>query len=321
MQKATEYWGKEFAKNPRDAQIALNYARNLKALGEKRQALAVLQQASVFHGAHRGLNAEYGRLALEFDQVSLAGKLLEQADDPTKPDWKLISARGTVLAKQGRYRDAIAFYERALVLAPDQASILNNLALAHAMEGHPDKAEPLLKRAAAAGGHEPRVGQNLALVLGLQGKYDEAKLTAARDLPADNAAANVDYVRNIVKLQPKPLSTAARQPPPELKGSVVAGGEAETASGLGTASRRHQARALRAAAGHEPPAPLPKARRGPQGRQGEQRGRHQPDAQRDRRALLQAADALVDGRGNAADQQGHHGDDPPTSHRRAHPRR
>jgi Flp pilus assembly protein TadD len=156
LQKATEYWGKEFAKTPRDAQIALNYARNLKALGEKRQALAVLQQASVFHGAHRGINAEYGRLALEFDQVSLAAKLLEQADDPTNPDWKLISARGTVLAKQGRYRDAIPFYERALALAPDQASILNNLALAHAMEGHPDKAEPLLKRATAAGGHEAR---------------------------------------------------------------------------------------------------------------------------------------------------------------------
>jgi Flp pilus assembly protein TadD len=215
LQKATEYWGKEFAKNPRDAQIALNYARNLKALGEKRQALAVLQQASVFHGAHRGLNAEYGRLALEFDQVSLAGKLLEQADDPTNPDWKLISARGTVLAKQGRYREAIAFYERALVLAPEQASILNNLALAHAMEGHPDKAEPLLKRAAAAGGNEPRVGQNLALVLGLQGKYDEAKLTGARDLAPDKAAANVDYLRSIVQLDAKPLATGSLPTPKE----------------------------------------------------------------------------------------------------------
>jgi Flp pilus assembly protein TadD len=226
LQKATEYWGKELAKNPRDAQTALNYARNLKALGEKRQALAVLQQASMFNGAHRGINAEYGRLALEFDQVSLAAKLLEQADDPANPDWKLISARGTVLAKQGRYRDAIPFYERALALAPDQASILNNLALAHAMEGHPDKAEPLLKRAAAAGGHEARVGQNLALVLGLQGKYDEAKLTAARDLPADNAAANVDYVRSIVKLQPQPLAKATPEPAPELKGPVAGDSEA-----------------------------------------------------------------------------------------------
>jgi hypothetical protein len=40
----------------------------------------------------------------------------------------------------------------------------------------------------------------------------------------------VDYVRNIVKIEPKPLAAAARQPAPELKGSV-AGGEADTASG------------------------------------------------------------------------------------------
>ena len=114
----------------------------------------MLQQVSVFHPGDRDVNSEYGRLALEFDQVSLAQKLLRAADDPANPDWKVISARGTVLAKQGRYRDAIAFYERALALAPDQASVLNNLALAHAMEGSPEKAEPLLKQAAVAGGHQ-----------------------------------------------------------------------------------------------------------------------------------------------------------------------
>lgn len=219
LQKATEYWGKVYAKNPRDAQPALNYARNLKAMGEKRQALAVLQQASLFNGSHRGINSEYGRLALEFDQVSLAAKLLEQADDATNPDWRVISARGTVLAKQGRYRDAIPFYERALTFAPDQASILSNLALAHAMEGHPDKAEPLLKRAAATGGQDARVAQNLALVLGLQGKYDEAKLAAARELPADNAASNADYLRSMVKLEPKPLAPSADRKNLALKGS------------------------------------------------------------------------------------------------------
>jgi Flp pilus assembly protein TadD len=212
LQKATEYWGKAYAKEPHDAQTALNLARNLKALGEKRQAIAVLQQISLLHPGHRGINAEYGRLALEFDQVSLAGKLLEQADDPAKPDWTVISARGTVFAKQGRYGEAIPLYERALVLAPDQASVLNNLALAHAMQGHADKAEAFLKRAAAAGGHDARVSQNLALVLGLQGKYDEAKLAAAKDLSADKAAANVDFVRQIVNVEPKPLTTAAIAP-------------------------------------------------------------------------------------------------------------
>jgi len=250
LQKATEYWGEAYAKSPRDAQAAVNYARNLKALGEKRQALAVLQEASVFHANDRAINSEYGRLALEFDQVSIAQKLLERADDPTKPDWRLIAARGTVLAKQGLYRDAIPFYERALALAPDQASVLNNLALAHAMEGNADKAEPLLRRAAETGGHEARVSQNLALVLGLQGKYDEAKLAGGRDQPADNVASNVDYVRRIVKLEPKPLpAAAAPQPAPkvtaqvaskkakpdrELKGAIIADRSEEPSSGWTT---------------------------------------------------------------------------------------
>jgi len=146
----------------------------------------------MLHGAKRSLNGESGRLELEFDQVSLAQKLLEQADDPADPDWRVISACGTRLAKQGIYRDAIAFYQRALALAPNEASILNYLA--HAMLGEVDMAEPLLRRAAAAGGHEARLSQNLA-VLSLQGKYEEAKLAAARDPPPDKAAAAGDGAR------------------------------------------------------------------------------------------------------------------------------
>jgi Flp pilus assembly protein TadD len=211
--KATQYWGEVYAKDPRDSQAAYNYARNLKALGDKRQALAVLQQASMTAGNHRGIASEYGRLALEFDQVSLAQKLLERAEDPANPDWRIVSAKGTVLAKQGRYREAIPHYERALTLAPDHPSLLNNLALAHAMEGEVDKAEPLLRRAAGSAAGEARVSQNLALVLGLQGKYDEAKLTAAHSLPADKAAANVEFVRNIVQLDAKPMTTGSLPAP------------------------------------------------------------------------------------------------------------
>ena len=72
-----------------------------RGLGDvyKRQdrALAVLQQASIYNSDHKGLASEYGRLALENDQAQLAEKLLSRADDPLKPDWKVISAQGLSL--------------------------------------------------------------------------------------------------------------------------------------------------------------------------------------------------------------------------------
>ncbi len=139
LQKATEYWGKQYGENPRDLKVALSYARNLKAMGEKRRALAVLQQASLFHGESRELASEYGRLALDLDQVSVAEKLLAVADDPTKPDWRVVSARGAALAKEGNYNEAIPLFERALSLAHNQPSVLSNLALAHAMNGEPEE--------------------------------------------------------------------------------------------------------------------------------------------------------------------------------------
>lgn len=203
LAKATEYWGKQYSQNSRDLKTALNYARNLKAMDQKRRALAVLQQASLFHGENRELAGEYGRLALDMDQLNVANKLLTVADDPTNPDWRVISARGTLLAKQGKYRDAIPYYERALTLSDNHSSIMSNLALAHAMSGEPKRAEGMLRQAADANRASPKIRQNLALVLSLQGKYDEAKMFASQGLSNESASENTEYVRRIVKLEPK----------------------------------------------------------------------------------------------------------------------
>jgi Flp pilus assembly protein TadD len=201
--KATEYWGKQYAKKPNDADAALAYAKNLKAQGNKSEAFAVLQQAAQINSDHKPLAAEYGRLALEFDRVSLAAQLLQFADDPVRPDWRVVSARGAALAKLGKYKDAVQQLERANTLAPDQPSVQNNLALAYAMSGDPAKAETLLRQAVARDGGSAKTKQNLALVLGLQGKYDEATSVGATVVAADVARENTDVLRKMVKLDPK----------------------------------------------------------------------------------------------------------------------
>jgi Flp pilus assembly protein TadD len=233
--QATDYWGKAYAQSPRELEPALNYARNLKAMGEKRRALAVLQQASLYHGQSRELAGEYGRLALDLDQVKAAKQLLAIADDPGRPDWRVVSARGAVLAKEGNYEEAIPFFEKALALSPEQPSVLSNLALAQAMNGQPAKAESLLRQAAATDGNSPRIRQNLALVLGLQGKYDEAKLVAVRDMPMTNAAENADFLQQVTKLDPKSVPTSDPVPadwPAEAKVATAPAAEGPVLSAV-----------------------------------------------------------------------------------------
>ncbi len=179
LEKATAYWSDQHNKNPRDPKAAIAFARNLKALGRKSQALSVMQTSYMHAPDDREYLSEYGRLALEQGQVSTAGELLARADDPAKPDWRVVSARGTVLAKQGRYKDAITLYEKARGLAPDQASVVNNLAMAYTMDGQAQRGEELLRQAASMGSTDPRVQQNLTLVMGLQGKTDATPSTSA----------------------------------------------------------------------------------------------------------------------------------------------
>jgi Flp pilus assembly protein TadD len=204
LEKATLYWSKEYTKDTRNLPAALSYAKNLKAGGHKDRALTVLQDASIYHGSNRELASEYGRLALDMGQVSLAEKLLAAADDPAAPDWRVISARGTVESKQGKYAEAIPHYERALTIAPDASSVLNNLAMAYAANGRATEAEPLLRRAIEVDGSNAKLKQNLALVVGLQGRHDEAKQVDGQNLAQDAAKDNAEVIRQMVKTSPMP---------------------------------------------------------------------------------------------------------------------
>ena len=238
LQKATTYWGKEFAKKPAELKPALNYARNLKALGEKQKALNVLQQASALHDGDPELAGEYGRLALELDQINIASRMLEIADNPAKPDWKVISARGTIFSKQGKYKEAIPYYQRALTLAPNQPSVLNNLAMAHAMSGDAKTAEGMLRQASAEQGATPKVKENLALVLGLQGRYDEAKALSGTTLTAEAASANADLMRQMVKIDPKSAPIAlANAPVGDFKTQVTKAIATAPATSAGTVAK------------------------------------------------------------------------------------
>ncbi|MBP0656484.1 hypothetical protein J8J20_21670, partial [Mycobacterium tuberculosis] len=73
-----------------------------------------------------------------------------------------------------------------------------NLALSYLLTNAPAKAETLLRQAAANPKADGRIRQNLALALGLQGKFAEAEKIARADLPAAEADANMAYLKEML---------------------------------------------------------------------------------------------------------------------------
>jgi Flp pilus assembly protein TadD len=73
--------------------------------------------------------------------------------------------------------------------------------MSYVLEGDLRAAETYMRQAAAAPGADSRVRQNLALVVGLQGRFDEAEQIARAELSPDQAQANVAYLRGMLSQQ------------------------------------------------------------------------------------------------------------------------
>lgn len=197
---ATTHWARKHQRNPSDPTAAINYSRNLKALGAKDKAMEALARTYQLNPGHGKLASEYGRSALDLGKIQMAEQLLNQAmRSKGAADWRVLSALGTVNAKHGDHKKAQSYYHAALRQQPGATSVYNNLALSYALDGKAGEAEKLLKTAVARGHNTRRVRQNLALVLGLQSKFDEAQKIAKTDLASENVENDVAYLRTMVK--------------------------------------------------------------------------------------------------------------------------
>ena len=211
MRRDVIVYGTQYRTNPQDVNVALHYAQALRGTGQYAQASAVLQQISFRNPRNQIVLGEYGRALAEAGEYQQALQVLESATNPDQPDWHILSAQGAVLDQLGRHEEAQRHYLTALKIVPDEPTVLSNLGLSYALSKNLTDAESTLRRAAAHQPVDPRVRQNLALVVGLQGRFAEAESIAQADLPPDQAAANVAYLRNMLERKgATPVKRAAR---------------------------------------------------------------------------------------------------------------
>ena len=199
--RSAEAWGDRYRANPSDPEAAINFAQALRGMGQRAQAAAVLEQSSIQNPKHTGIAGAYGRALADTGNYKQALEVLNRAHAPDQPDWRILSVQGAVLDQVGRHDEAQRYYATALRIVPDEPSVLSNLGLSYALAKDLVRAETTLRRAATQARADARVRQNLALVVGLQGRFAEAETIARADLPSEEAAANVTYLRQMLAQQ------------------------------------------------------------------------------------------------------------------------
>lgn len=201
LAQAGNYLGDAYTKNPNDTVTAMRYAQVLQMEGKAEQSLAVMRKLAIEQPRDRKVLAAYGKSLAAAGQFEMALDAVRRSQTPEYPDWKLQSAEAAILDQMGSRDEARAMYRKALDLKPNEPSILSNLGMSYVLEGDLKTAESYLRTAINQSGSDSRVRQNLALVVGLQGRFDEAEQIAGAELSPQQAQANTAYLRSMLAQQ------------------------------------------------------------------------------------------------------------------------
>lgn len=148
---------------PTAAGPALAYAHALKATGQLKEARQVLTTAHAGPNSTGEVAGSLGLIELELGQTQKAQKLLQQATSSGATDWRYLSGLGVAYSIQGKQTDAQKHFKKALVAAPGNKSILNNLAMSLMLDRKLEQAEALLTQAKTGEAAPVEAAQNLIL--------------------------------------------------------------------------------------------------------------------------------------------------------------
>lgn len=190
-----------YRKAPRDKATIIHYAAALRAAGQAEQAIAVLEAGMAVHRSDVDIRIAYSKALSAGGRFEQALNVIDGSIDPAAPDWNALSVKGAIFDQTGRSQEARLLYRQALLIAPEEASLYANLGLSYAMTSELDQAEAYLRRAVQMRGATSQIRQNLALVVGLQGRFEESRALFAAELPEEQVEANLAYIRALLTQQ------------------------------------------------------------------------------------------------------------------------
>jgi Flp pilus assembly protein TadD len=198
--KKTDALSKQWKADPTNIDVTMAYASSLGQLSQKQGQVDILRTSAAQTRGDAQAQSRLGRAQMAAGDMAGAIETLSRATELNPRDVQALSALGAALDQQTKHPEAREKYKAALTIAPNDMGIVNNMAMSFALQGKLPEAESLLRKAASHPTAKaiPRIRQNLALVIGLQGRFDEAKQVASQDLPPDQVQANMAYLQSML---------------------------------------------------------------------------------------------------------------------------
>jgi Flp pilus assembly protein TadD len=175
---------------PKDKAALLGLGESCLGLGQPEAALAAFGQVLALEKASPEALEGSGLAWLGLHQEDKAAEILQQV--PPR-HWRALNALGLIADMKGRYKDAEAWYGKALQASNSEAAIYNNYGYSRIMAHDFDKAETLLNRALELSPNNSRIRNNLMQAVAWQGKYEVA-VGMRGDIPRYVALNNVGYI-------------------------------------------------------------------------------------------------------------------------------
>jgi Flp pilus assembly protein TadD len=190
-----------FEANRNDKVAAIRFAAALRAAGQNSQAVSVMEVALASYRDDPDVDIAYAKALAADGRFSQALNVIDNTIRPESPNWNALLVKGAILDQMGQNAQARALYNQGRLLAPNEASLDANMGLSFAMTGELDQAERYLRTALRKRGANSRIRQNLGLVIGLQGRFDEARAIYQVELAPDQVEANMAYIRALLTQQ------------------------------------------------------------------------------------------------------------------------
>ena len=193
------FWANEYTKRPEDLDVALTFVSALRGIGSNERAIEVLSQSLIVHPGNPDVLMTLGRVFSADNNLMGAARAFEKAAIVAPDRAEAWSAFGITLDKMERHDMAQAAYDKALALEPTRTATLANYGLSLALQGDLPGAEAKLRLAAEQPGADLRVTENLALILGLQGRYDEMAAVSSRFAPESVVKKNTALLQQMIQ--------------------------------------------------------------------------------------------------------------------------